>query len=453
MRYRKQQKAIDKAIANLMNYADGDAWGERQRQFFDDVFSDAADRLQIATEELVQQLESAGFMHMAFGYLFESFASCCWDNEAHSLIEEYIKRRGWRETPYAKRYLQALGASEVGLWEVISVKPGHFVEVQRLGESEKPLRVHERSGSENLKRWDCIATRVMSLDGTPGFGGSILSFSPEQAQAIPALLQRVCDTTVESLQQIRAEETDVNWSDEELCELAQQECDEHFPDLVFTAWVGNVYQSLSRPFPTLLNRDGESLQCSKVTFPINGNNERAIRSQLNAAAYLDYNDANEDWVWLACEADNVPEQGAPLLGHITLSKTRLELTVNSTNRAEQGIAYLQEFLGDLVGQPLTVHESMESLLEQHAEHDPPLAEPIEVPELVTTHLDQHYKQVLDEPVPALNNKTPRECTQGGDRQRLIQWLKGLENHTVAAPQMAHYNFQWIWDELGVEYPK
>ena len=96
--------------------------------------------------------------------------------------------------------------------------------------------------------------------------------------------------------------------------------------------------------------------------------------------------------------------------------------MNSTNRAEQGIAYLQEFLGDLVGQPLTVHESMESLLEQHAEHDPPLAEPIEVPELVTAHLDQHYKQVLDEPVPALNNKTPRECTQGGDRQRLIQWL-------------------------------
>ena len=94
--------------------------------------------------------------------------------------------------------------------------------------------------------------------------------------------------------------------------------------------------------------------------------------------------------------------------------------MNSTNRAEQGIAYLQEFLGDLVGQPLTVHESMESLLEQHAEHDPPLAEPIEVPELVTAHLDQHYKQVLDEPVPALNNKTPRECTQGGDRQRLIQ---------------------------------
>ena len=87
--------------------------------------------------------------------------------------------------------------------------------------------------------------------------------------------------------------------------------------------------------------------------------------------------------------------------------------MNSTNRAEQGIAYLQEFLGDLVGQPLTVHESMESLLEQHAEHDPPLAEPIEVPELVTAHLDQHYKQVLDEPVPALNNKTPRECTQGG----------------------------------------
>ena len=287
----------------------------------------------------------------------------------------------------------------------------------------------------------------------PLFGGSILSFSPEQAQAIPALLQGVCDTTIESLQQICAEEPDANWSDEELREPAQQECDEHFPDLVFTAWVSNVHQSLSRPFPTLLNRDGESLQWSKVTFPVSGNNVDAIRSQLNAAAYLDYNDANEDWVWLACEADNVPEQGAPLLGHITLSKTRLELAVNSTNRAERGIVYLQACLGDLVAQPLTVHESMESLLEQRAEYGPPLAEPIENPELVTTHLDQYYKQVLDEPVPALNNKTPRECIQGSDRQRLIQWLKRLENSTVATPQMAHYNFQWLWDELGIEYPK
>ena len=58
-----------------MNYADGDAWGERQRQFFDDVFlgccGQAADRHRGVggSNSKVPVL-----MHMAFGYLFESFA-------------------------------------------------------------------------------------------------------------------------------------------------------------------------------------------------------------------------------------------------------------------------------------------------------------------------------------------------------------------------------------------
>ncbi len=120
--------------------------------------------------------------------------------------------------------------------------------------------------------------------------------------------------------------------------------------------------------------------------------------------------------------------------------------------AEEGEAYLNELLGELIGQPLTVHENLESLMEKHSQDKSPALESVEAPEIMTAYLDQHYRKILDEPIPALDNKTPRECSrQAAQHQILIQWLKGLENSTLAAPHMAHYDFKWMWVELGVEY--
>jgi hypothetical protein len=72
-------------------------------------------------------------------------------------------------------------------------------------------------------------------------------------------------------------------------------------------------------------------------------------------------------------------------------------------------------------------------------------------EIIHNTLYQHYRRVLDEPIPALGNKTPRQCARSKkDRVRVIEWLKDLENnelHRAASQGHPPYDSRWMWDEL------
>jgi hypothetical protein len=52
-----------------------------------------------------------------------------WGSDEETLIDAYLKHRGWREGPAGRRYLQALGESELKFWELTAVKPGAYVEL------------------------------------------------------------------------------------------------------------------------------------------------------------------------------------------------------------------------------------------------------------------------------------------------------------------------------------
>lgn len=451
MSQRKQQKEIDKAIANLMKYGEQAPWSERQEQFFSEMLMDAANRVDAPIDEFGQVLEDSGYMGMVFGYLFELFASSYWDNDKFCMIEDYIKRRGWREAARGKRYLQALAKSEAKLWEIIAVNPGHWVEIRPVGSASKAIRVYERSGSQNLKRRDCIAARVISLDGKYGFGGGILPFSPDQAQEVPALLERACQSVIDTLKEVRAEDAQCQWSDEDIEEMATAEANDQLPDLLFSFWACQTYLAITKPMPTLLNRDGHKLHWSKIKFPVNTSDIEEIEKRLHAASQLDFNNDSKEWIWLNCDKNNIKNAGATVLGHLSIMGQDLVATVNSIERSEEIKDFLSALLSGLIGTPLSVHENFESMMEKYSTQGLPPAETIDAPELIAASLDQHYRKILDEPIPALNNRTPRDCSQEKDQHAiLIQWLKGLESNTAAVPHMSHYDFKWMWEELGLE---
>jgi len=62
--------------------------------------------------------------------------------------------------------------------------------------------------------------------------------------------------------------------------------------------------------------------------------------------------------------------------------------------------------------------------------------------------------LLDQPIPALGNKSPRAAARTANgRAKVVDWLKTLENHTAkfagSNEGMATYDFSWVWMELGV----
>jgi len=61
-------------------------------------------------------------------------------------------------------------------------------------------------------------------------------------------------------------------------------------------------------------------------------------------------------------------------------------------------------------------------------------------------MDRHYRRVLRERIPMLDDKTPRMAlrTKSG-RKKVIEWLKVIEN----SAQAQGYDASWMWAELGL----
>jgi hypothetical protein len=152
----------------------------------------------------------------------------------------------------------------------------------------------------------------------------------------------------------------------------------------------------------------------------------------------------------------IMDDGALVLGNVELKDQALILSVNSQTRAERGRALLREVLHGLVVQPLVEIQTLEQRI---ATRDPAPPPRLNLPErerrtIIHDGLDRHYRDLLDQPIPALGNKSPRAAvTTAKGRAKVVDWLKTLENHTAQMAghndEMAIYDFRWLWTELGV----
>lgn len=451
MSNRKQRKDIDKAVRNLINFAEQQSpWRERLDEMFSGMLSPVANSLQIAEDDLIVELQEGGLWHMVFGYVFEEFAAAIWDDEAHSFIAEYLKRRGWREAARGRRYWQAIDDSEVQLWEITAVNPGHHADVRLYGSRDKPVRVKEASATQSLRQWDCLAGRVIRLDDTPLFSGALLSLPPSEAARVQRVLDRTKKETIKLFKEMQ-KTGELEEMPADLEQMAEDEAHTHLPDILFRIWAVYVYQATHHAMPAMQNMDGEDFQPVKVRFTIKSPADTLCKA-LDALPELD---RTEDavWAWFPCHADEIKE-GEPtrVLGHLLLRDSALELEVNSTERAQRGSQWLATQLGGLIGPPLTIHENPADCLESASSLDGgmDLSATEEGQAIIKAQLDKHYRQTLDESVPMLNDQTPRECAADPNLHSIVvEWLKYLENQSVNAPSN-EYDFTWIWQELGLD---
>ena len=61
-------------------------------------------------------------------------------------------------------------------------------------------------------------------------------------------------------------------------------------------------------------------------------------------------------------------------------------------------------------------------------------------EIMHDYKGTHYRRCLDESIPALEGKTPRQCMRSKKgREKVIEWLKSLENHELTRPPRREAN--------------
>jgi hypothetical protein len=241
---------------------------------------------------------------------------------------------------------------------------------------------------------------------------------------------------------------------------------------ITTVWLIDIIDRATAPqIPDVRNTEGDALLFCTVHYPFaSGAAADDIRLVLNRCPELRPANATF-WNWIGPEAKDLVVQKQPLksqtftttlddgslvLGNVELKDQALILSVNSQARAERGRVLLSETLDGLVVQPLVEIQTLEQCM---ATRDPAPTPNLNLSEqerrtIIHGGLDRHYRDLLDQPIPALGNQSPRAAVKPAKgRAKVVDWLKTLENHTAkfagSNDEMATYNFNWLWTELGV----
>ena len=148
--------------------------------------------------------------------------------------------------------------------------------------------------------------------------------------------------------------------------------------------------------------------------------------------------------------------GATVLGSLELKGKTLLATVNSAERATKIEALITDAVGYLLKRPLTTIRTLEQTAAEKRRDGPrDVADDIP-PEIAQQigrdFMDKHYRETLDAPIPVLGGKSPRQAVRNAlGRQKVIDWLKLLENRNAGQQNVAiaEYDFGWMWAELGL----
>jgi hypothetical protein len=149
--------------------------------------------------------------------------------------------------------------------------------------------------------------------------------------------------------------------------------------------------------------------------------------------------------------------GSTVLGTLELMGKALQVTVNSAKRAAKIEALMIMAAGELLRRPLTTIRTVEQMMaEKHRERPKESADyiPQEIArQNARDHMDSHYRETLDAPVPALGGKSPGQAVRStAGREKVIESLKPLEIRSVRHRDdpIAEYDFRWIRTELGIQ---
>ncbi len=72
--------------------------------------------------------------------------------DGRNLADDYLRRRGWKESASTRDYIAGLRRSVISLYEVSGLVPGQSMQLGDLVRGGEPVRVSEKRGSEGLRQ-------------------------------------------------------------------------------------------------------------------------------------------------------------------------------------------------------------------------------------------------------------------------------------------------------------
>ena len=331
------------------------------------------------------------------------------------------------------------------LYEVVDLSPGASVDLRDVLTGAR-VQVHERLGSRSLTRHVHVAARV--VDRGP-------SGRPEIEAGFFQIPELIWPSVVSQLADYRADHR------RERPEAEEVEFLEEMAPFFHQAWMTCLFEP---PVPDLKNSDGDDLLLTRMRFDVI--DRAGLEGALDGSGDFERDDDGRAvWHW----SSGPNRRGEEIaLGLIRIDGDTLSVECNSAQRAERARAMLEALARNAVRHRSTMHENLAVTLREQIRAGgpgrprpggPPATDgdeeiPRELQEaMVLDHLGRHYRGWIDEPVPALQDRTPRDAARDRALQpkviELIEGLEGMYERALKEGEPA-YDPSWMWSELGLE---
>jgi hypothetical protein len=417
--YRSAERSS--ALAKLMRFAARPKYKELHRAalalFWGDWLSEKPDH-QLEEVMTSEQVETAYNSWFAFDF------DCGGDRR---MLDVYLETEGNKLSSGELNYLNGLRGSHLRLYEILEVKPDQGFEVRDLWDDRR-LYVRERAATRRVVAWDLAVARL----GLAGDGEAVFETVPYLFRAADK------DDLLKGLRKAHRVFTQ-EFPDHGLSDFFRT-----MAPVFHKLWLEQV--ALPPP-PKMFTGDGEPFIFAKVLFDL-ADRDAATRSLVDRDDIVDQGGGS--YVWLE-PAGNFQRS----VGTMIFEEKRVVFETTSQKRAEKARDFLPALLrGNVKFRAISyedVQQAMKHAPQTSKKQEPDI--PIEEQRRVLGEFyEQHYRKWLDEPVPALGNRTPRHAARlKTARPKLIALLKDFESHSERqrrSGEIAH-DFSWMWVELGL----
>ncbi len=338
-----------------------------------------------------------------------------------------------------RAFLAALRRSSMRLYEVADAVPGVSLTLRDVVEGDV-MTVSERSASRSIDRHEFVAARVVPRgpSGGPEIEAGLLH--------IPRLIKQGVLEQLREHRQTFLRENPMSGLDAFYKTM---------PPFFHDAWVGCI---LEPPVPELRNTDGEEMIPTRIHFEVI--DAGALSATLDRHPEL-VRASDASWSW---ERRNATDQ-TTLLGRVEHRGDALVVETDSVERGARARSLVEAAGGRAILHRATKHENLRRSIQdavrekylsgksdEKNESDAGRLPPAVAEALVLEHYAKHYRAWVDEPVPALQGRTPRQASADPMlRPRVEDLIHSLESMYQGALRRREpaYDPSWMWSELGL----
>lgn len=346
------------------------------------------------------------------------------DAEALTIAESYLDMYRRRLSEMERRLIELCCAQDFSFHEVLDCQPGRGFTLKDIL-LEREIYVTEQSGSQPAQKGDILFAKVVHYDRIGLLAGCGPVLIPPRYK--PFIID------------LRASMRSESGS---IAERHLYEWDVEIRDLYF-----EIYDQMHTP-PKLCNTDGDPLCMHDLYFEITSpqvafERLKPLALDIPEDELLEDGEFDDDgnltkihFRWVKKGRSKIPGGDYTTLGQIAIEDRELRVSVNSKNRAVKIRREIEKRLGNQVIHRATEVKSVESLLDKKLKSPQEDHAPEMTPELeayTDQIFDSHWKQWLDEKIPALGGITPRQAIKDKDgREKVIALLDDFERREKRA---------------------